>query len=151
MKKTAFLLLMLLLVMPILAFGQQVDDTPGAGGDNQCVVWSSGDREVALKLVYMYVYNAKKRGWMDRVMLLVWGPSAKLLSVDEELQGKLAELDEVGVELVACKACADLYGVSDTLEELGIEVKYAGKMLADMQKDGWHMLTLDARRRARAR
>jgi hypothetical protein len=89
----------------------------------------------------MYVYNAKKRGWMDRVMLLVWGPSAKLLSVDEELQGKLAELEEVGVELVACKACADLYGVSDKLEELGIEVKYAGKLLADMQKDGWHVLT----------
>ena len=26
-------------------------------------------------------------------------------------------------------------------EELGIEVKYAGKMLADMQKDGWQVLT----------
>jgi len=141
MKTTASLLLVLFLVMPILAAGQEADDTPETDGDNQCVVWSSGDREVALKLVYMYVYNAKKAGWMDRVMLLVWGPSSKLLSVDEELQGKLAELEEVGVELVACKACADLYGVSDKLEELGIEVKYAGKMLAEMQKDGWHVLT----------
>jgi len=141
MKPTASVLLVFFLVVPILAFGQEAGDVPRNGSDNQCIVWSSGDREVALKLVYMYAYNAKKRGWMDRVTLLVWGPSSKLLSVDEELQGKLAELEEVGVELVACKACADLYGVSDRLEELGIEVKYAGKMLADMQKDGWHMLT----------
>ena len=141
MKTTASLLLVIFLVMPILAVAQEAGDNPETDTNNQCIVWSSGDREVALKLVYMYVYNAKKRGWMDRVMLLVWGPSAKLLSVDEELQGKLAELEEVGVELVACKACADLYGVSDKLEELGIEVKYAGKLLADMQKDGWHVLT----------
>ncbi len=141
MKTIASLLLVFFLAMPILAVAQETGDDPESETNNQCIVWSSGDREVALKLVYMYVYNAKKRGWMDRVMLLVWGPSAKLLSVDEELQGKLAELEEVGVELVACKACADLYGVSDKLEELGIEVKYAGKMLADMQKDGWHVLT----------
>ena len=141
MKTTASLLIVFFLAVPILAVGQEAGDVPRTGSNNQCIVWSSGDREVALKLVYMYVYNAKKRGWMDRVMLLVWGPSSKLLSVDEELQGKLAELEEVGVELVACKACADLYGVSDKLLELGIEVKYAGKMLADMQKDGWHMLT----------
>ena len=141
MKTIASLLLVIFLVMPILAVAQEAGDKPEIDTNNQCIVWSSGDREVALKLVYMYVYNAKKRGWMDRVMLLVWGPSSKLLSVDEELQGKLDELKEVGVELVACKACADLYGVSDKLEELGIEVKYAGKMLADMQKDGWHVLT----------
>jgi len=141
MKKTASLLFVFFLVMPVVAAPQAAADSPETDTNNQCIVWSSGDREVALKLVYMYVYNAKKRGWMDRVMLLVWGPSSKLLSVDEELQGKLAELEEVGVELVACKACADLYGVSDKLEELGIEVKYAGKMLADMQKDGWHLLT----------
>jgi len=141
MKTTTSLVLVIFLAVPILAAGQDVTDLPETGTHNQCIVWSSGDRDVALKLVYMYAYNAKKRGWMDRVMLLVWGPSAKLLSVDEELQGRLDELEEVGVELVACKACADLYGVADKLTELGIEVKYAGKMLADMQKDGWHMLT----------
>ena len=141
MKKTAFLVLVVFLVVPVMAAAQAAADSAETESNNQCIVWSSGDREVALKLVFMYVSNAKKRGWMDRVMLLVWGPSAKLLSVDEELQGKLAELEEAGVELVACKACADLYGVSDKLEELGIEVKYAGKMLADMQKDGWHVLT----------
>jgi hypothetical protein len=107
----------------------------------QCIVWSSGDRDVALKLVFMYAYNAKKHDWMGTVRLLVWGPSAKLLSVDKELQVELRHLEEVGVELLACKACADSYGVSEDLEKLGITVKYTGKLLAEMQQTGWHVLT----------
>lgn len=107
----------------------------------QLIVWTSGDREVALKMVFMYTLNCSKRGWMDQVRLLVWGPSAKLLTEDEELQKYLDRLEEAGVELFACKGCADLYGIADELSALGIEVKYTGTMLADAQKDGWHVLT----------
>jgi len=96
----------------------------------------------AAGLVFMYAYNAKKRGWMDTVRLLVWGPSSKLLSEDAELQERLAGLKEVGVELYACKACADLYGVADKLGSLDIKVMYAGKMLADLQQQGWYVLTI---------
>jgi hypothetical protein len=46
------------------------------------VVWSSGDREVALKTAFMYTVNAKLKGWWPEVILIVWGPSAKLLSED---------------------------------------------------------------------
>jgi hypothetical protein len=111
-------------------------------GRQQLLVWTSGDREVALKMVFMYAYNCKKRGWMDTVRLLVWGPSAKLLSEDEELQEQLAGLKDVGVELYACKGCADLYGVSDKLSSLGINVMYTGTMLAELQQKGWHVLTI---------
>ncbi len=108
---------------------------------NQLIIWSSGDREVALKLVFMYTYNCQKRNWMDKVQLLVWGPSSKLLAEDKELQEEIKKIKEVGVELTACKACADMYGVSDKLTALGIDVKYMGVPLADMQKNGWHVLT----------
>lgn len=111
-------------------------------GRQQLLLWTSGDREVALKMVFMYAYNCKKRGWMDTVRLLVWGPSAKLLSEDEELQEQLAGLKDVGVELYACKGCADLYGVSDKLGSLGINVMYTGTMLAELQQKGWHVLTI---------
>ena len=57
---------------------------------------------------------------------MVWGPSAQLLSMDLELQEKLEDLKAVGVELQACKARADLYGVTDKLKSLGIEVIYLG-------------------------
>ena len=107
----------------------------------QLIIWTSGDREVALKMVFMYAENCKKRQWMDTVRLLVWGPSGKLLVEDPQLQQRLNELKMAGVELYACKACADEYGISDKLSKLGITVIYTGSMLAELQKTGWHVLS----------
>jgi hypothetical protein len=106
------------------------------------VLWTSGDREVALKMVFMYTLNAKLKGWWEEVILVVWGPSAKLLSRDQELQGKIEQMKEAGVVLEACKACADLYGVSPTLEQMGIAVKYMGVPLSDYLKEDRAVLAL---------
>ena len=92
-------------------------------------------------MVYMYTYNAKKQGWWDEILFIIWEPSSKLLSVDLELQAEIKKMMEAGVNVKACKACADLYGVSDKLEALGIEVKYMGVPLTDMLKQGWASLT----------
>lgn len=105
------------------------------------VVWTSGDRDVALKMVFMYADNAKLRGWWDEVQLLVWGPSSKLLSTDTELQEYVGKMKENGVILTACKACADQYGVSETLSGMGIDVKYMGVPLTEMLKSGWTTVT----------
>lgn len=105
------------------------------------VVWTSGDREVALKMVFMYTYNAKKNGYWDTIRFIVWGPSSKLLAEDTELQEYIQRMKKVGVELFACKACADLYGVSDKLAKLGIEVKYIGQDLTSMLQNNWTSLT----------
>ncbi len=46
-----------------------------------------------------------------------------------------------GVRFEACKACADMYGVSDELSALGVDVKYMGEPLAKLlQDDGWDVL-----------
>ena len=137
----------LLFSVPVRAGDAPTDEATGQAGvekvgRQQLILWTSGDREVALKMVFMYAYNCKKRGWMDTVRLLVWGPSAKLLSEDTELQEQLEGLKEVGVELYACKGCADLYGVSDKLSSLDVKVMYTGTMLAELQRRGWHVLTI---------
>ena len=105
------------------------------------VVWTSGDPEVAHNVCFMYAHNAKKRGWFDEVVLIVWGPSSKLLAEDKSLQDKLRAMAADGVKLQACKACADSYGVSDPLEKLGVEVKYMGMPLTEMLQSGWKVLT----------
>jgi hypothetical protein len=105
------------------------------------VVWTSGDREVAIKVAFMYTLNSKTSKWWNDVCLVVWGPSAKLLSEDRELQDYVKKMIAAGVVVQACKACADMYGVSDTLTKLGIDVKYMGKPLTDMLKSGWVNLT----------
>jgi hypothetical protein len=109
--------------------------------DSIVVLWSSGDREVALNMVLMYTYNAKKRGWWDDVRLIVWGPSSKVLSEDQELQEKIREMQEAGVLVEACKACADRYGVSEDLEQLGINVYYIGKQLTAYIKEERSIIT----------
>jgi len=109
---------------------------------NNCViVWTSGDRDVALKMVFMYTKNAKLKGWWKEVTLVIWGPSAKLLSQDEELQASLTSIKMLDVELLACKSCADSYGVSARLEELGIIVKYMGEPLTEYLKSDTKVIT----------
>ena len=111
-------------------------------GDKLVVLWTSGDREVALKMVFMYTYNAKARAWWDDITLVVWGPSAKLLTEDRELQDYMDKIMEAGVTVKACKGCSDQYGVSEELEALGVKVLYIGKELTDYLKEGRKILTI---------
>ncbi|MEK6265816.1 MAG: DsrE family protein [Clostridium sp.] len=106
------------------------------------VLWTSADREVALKMVFMYTYNAKLKGWWDDVTLIIWGPSARLLSMDTELQDYVKKVQKAGVKVQACRACSDMYGVTDKLEVLDIEIIYMGEPLTNYLKEGWKVITL---------
>lgn len=120
---------------------ETVNDSVKTESNNKLVVvWTSGDKEVALKMVFMYTYNAKKYEWWDDITLLVWGPSAKLLSEDAELQEYVHKMLDNGIKVLACKACAAQYEVSDKLTELGITVKYTGEDLTNFIKEG-HVVT----------
>ena len=99
------------------------------------VLWSSVDKEVATKMAFMYTLNAKLRGWWKHVTLIVWGPSAKLLTEDSELRDRIEKMRAAWVVLLACKACSDSYGVSEGLEKLGVEVKYMGEPFTQILKD----------------
>jgi hypothetical protein len=114
----------------------------GDGLDKLAVLWTSPDHDVALRFVFMYSRNSKSHGWGEVVRLIVWGPSAKLLAEDEELQLYIREMLDNGVKIVACKACADMYGVGEKLGGLGIEVIYMGEPLTKMLKSDWKVITV---------
>jgi hypothetical protein len=116
------------------------DTTEIANKEKLVVVWTSADKEVALKMVFMYTFNAKKYEWWKDITLLVWGPSSKLLSEDKELQDYVKKMLDEGITVLACKACADQYEVSDDLEKLGITVKYTGEDLTNFIKER-HVVT----------
>ncbi len=105
------------------------------------VVWTDGDPYVAHRVCFMYTHAAKNNKWFDEVKLVVWGPSAKLLSEDEEIQKKLKQMQEDGVIIQACIVCANAYGVAEKLRSLGLEVKGMGKPLTDMLKGDWKVIT----------
>ncbi|HYQ56353.1 MAG TPA: DsrE family protein [Draconibacterium sp.] len=106
------------------------------------VLWTSDDPDLAEKMAFMYTYNAKKQGWFDEVVLIIWGPSAKLTSENKMIQDYIKRMQEAGIKVEACMACAKMYGVDEKLAELGIDVKGMGVPLSNYLKDGWKTLSL---------
>jgi len=119
----------------------QEENAKNEKADTLCILWTSGDPDVALKMVFMYAYNAKKYEWWEGVELIIWGPSAKLTSENEQIQKEIQKMMKQGVQVKACKACADSYGVSDDLKELGVDVKYMGKPLTETLKSNKKLMT----------
>jgi len=117
------------------------DHPKAAAGDRLAVVWTSGDADVAHKMCLMYTHAAKTAKWFDDVTLIVWGPSSRLLAGDKELQAKIKSMMDSGVKVQACIVCANMYGVTDDLRAMGIEVKGMGRPLSDLLKADWKVLT----------
>ena len=109
--------------------------------DKLVVLWTSGDPYVAERVAFMYTHAAKKNQWFKEVTLIVWGPSAKLISENQKLQEKVKAMQQDGVELQACIACASSYNVVDELKVLGFEVKGMGKPLTEYLKSDAKVLT----------
>ena len=133
---------LLLIGLAYAAFGSvPAESQTIAPADKLVVLWTSGDRDVAMNMVFMYTLNAKLAGWWQDVTFIVWGPSAKLLSGDAELQAELKKMKNAGIVLEACIACAERYGVTAKLRELGIDVKGMGEPLTAYIKEGRRVLT----------
>ena len=137
--------IILCLFMAVSAYSKKYGEDIRASDPNDAskllVVWTSGDKDVAQNMVFMYTINAKKQGWWDSIRFLIWGASSKLLSEDKDLQEGIFKMKELGIELYACKACADIYGIAQQLKDLGITVKYTGEDLTNWVKGGWTTLT----------
>jgi hypothetical protein len=117
-----------------VSVGSTVPVVPFTKATSLVVVWSNGDRDVALNICLSYVNNAAKNKWFDNIALIVWGPSAKLLANDEELQSKIELIIAGGVRVVADAESAGAYGATDKLKGLGIEVKPMDKPITDLLK-----------------
>ena len=139
MKRTILLLLAVISFSGIFA---QTETKMEDNSNKLAVLWTSDDPNLAEKMAFMYTYNAKKQGWFDEVTLVVWGPSAKLLSENKMLQDYVKKMQDVGIKVEACMACARMYGVDQKLAEMDIDVKGMGVPLTNYLKDGWKTLSL---------
>jgi len=45
----------------------------GKSNAGRVVLWTSGDKEVALKMVFMYTLNSRLKGWWDEIKLIIGG------------------------------------------------------------------------------
>ena len=95
------------------------------------IVWSSGEVEVARKLVLLYGSVMLERKYWDEATIMIWGPSAQLLATDTQLQEQFKVVLHSGVKFNACVVCTDDYGVSDKLRALGVDLVHTGEMLTE--------------------
>lgn len=141
MKRKVFFIVVLAICSMNMALAQN-EKKMEDNSNKLAVLWTSADPDLPEKMAFMYTYNAKKQGWFDEVVLIVWGPSAKLLSEDKKLQDYVKKMQDAGVKVEACMACARMYNVQDQLAEMGIDVKGMGVPLTNYLKEGWRTLSL---------
>ena len=109
--------------------------------DTLVVLWSSGDPEVAEKACLMYTHASKRNNWFKEVILIVWGPSEKLLAENTLLKQKVAAMKKDGVIVEACIACSNMYGVTDELKVCEVDVKGMGVPLSRYLKRGYRVVS----------
>ncbi|MGD8388368.1 MAG: DsrE family protein [Desulfobacteraceae bacterium] len=110
--------------------------------DHLYILWTNGDPITAEKMVFMYAVNSLRKGWWEKVTLIIWGAPAKLSAENREIQQKIKEALDAGVYVTACKACADQVGATEVLEKINVEVKYWGEPLTGILKSGKALLTI---------
>lgn len=138
MKRIIFFILVIL--GAVNSWGQNGKVTDGSGS-KLAVIWTSSDPEVAEKVCFMYTQNAKKQGWFNEVVLIVWGPSVKLLAENDDLKADIVKIMEMGITVEASLSCAQLYGVGPDLNDLDIDVKQIGVPVTGYIKEGWHIVS----------
>lgn len=139
--KTNLLLLVLFIVSGSANLLNAQDVKINTASDTLVVLWSSGDPEVAEKACLMYTGAAKKYGWFKEVILIVWGPSEKLLAENSKLKDKIATMKKDGVIVEACVACSNMYAVTTELKVCEVDVKGMGVPLTRYLKRGYKIIS----------
>ena len=106
------------------------------------ILWTNGDVVTSEKMVLMYAVNGMLKGWWQEVTLIIWGAPAALVGSNPMIQEKIRLAMHASVKVSACKACADQLGMTESLQALGIEVKYWGQGLTDILQDDEVLLTI---------
>ncbi len=139
MKRTILILFAITLFNGVFAQNQkEMNDN----SNKLAVLWTSDDPNLAEKMAFMYTLNAKRNGWFDEVVLIIWGPSAKLAVENQMIKDYIKTMQDAGVKTEACLYCAKMYNVDEKLAEMGVDVKGMGVPLSDYLKEGWKVLSL---------
>ncbi len=106
------------------------------------ILWTNDNVITSEKMVMMYALNSKLNYWWKDVTVIIWGATAKLAAENEMIKEKITLAIHAGVVFSACKACADQLGVTEKLEDMGIELKYWGEGLTELIKENEKLITI---------
>lgn len=107
------------------------------------VVWKSENEIDISKFIVPFTYNSKAQNWFIDVELLIWGSSQIIVRETPKYQEYVKTLIRNGVNVYACKMCAEDTGSAELLLSLGVHVEYTGTFLADkLNNDEWKVITI---------
>ena len=106
------------------------------------IIWISVDKRAAIDMALLYARDSLLNGWWKHVELILWGPSVQEAAESTAVQSELAILQNLGVPIRVCMACAVRYGVSQKLLDLGYEVHGMGEHLTELLAGGQPVLLI---------
>ncbi|MFA9392820.1 MAG: DsrE family protein [Prolixibacteraceae bacterium] len=110
--------------------------------DKLNILWTTNNKDTVIHMISMYSLGAITRGWWKEINIIVWGASAKLISEDAEIQAEVRKMMDAGIHIEGCLACSEQFGVTETLKNLGIDLRYMGEPLSNYLKTDEKMLTI---------
>lgn len=113
-----------------------------AGDDHLYILWTNADITTSKLMVFMYAENALKNHWWEKVTVIVWGATTKLVAENEEVQEAIRRMQAIGVEFTACITCAKELKVEDELHGMGIHLLKWGQPLTALLKGGKHLVSV---------
>ena len=109
---------------------------------NLYILWTNDSPVTSELMVMMYAENAMLNNWWDKITVIIWGATTKLVADNTDIQKGIEKCREAGVEFSACLGCAAELGTVEKLENLGIELKYWGVPLTDLIKNRENLITV---------
>jgi hypothetical protein len=106
------------------------------------ILWANADPVTSEHMVLMYAKGALTFQWWEKVTVIIWGATSKLVAENADIQAGLASARELGVEFSACESCADNLGTKAALRNLGLDVRRWGPPLTELIKNKQPLITV---------
>lgn len=104
---------------------------------SKVLIWLvSGERNKLMPGI-LWGTNAKRRGWVDDVRIVVFGDSEQVVMQDDELFNMVQEIEGT----MFCRHVAENQGAVEQLESKGASVAYVGEPIAKAIKEGYTVIT----------
>ena len=113
-----------------------------AGDESLYILWTNADPLTAEKMVFMYAKNSMLYEQWEKLTIIVWGATTKLVAEDAQIQEQVRYLQSLGVHFTACVTCAKELGVEDKIAALDIDLIKWLKPLTALLKGRKHLITV---------
>lgn len=118
------------------------EDINEVGERDLHILWTNSNLVTSEHMVMMYAINSMLNRWWDKVTVILWGDVQNLVLKSEAIQLKMMLAKQAGVEFSACISCSRNLGITEKLEEMGIENVRWGERISLLQQEGKHLLSI---------